>query len=467
MNARELLTKWGFQIEHEKLSKVENQLEGIKRRLEFLGAVEVTRALAGLAEKFASFGEELHIAASSAGLTVEEFQKLAFSAKQNSVSQEEMEHSLFRLSRTLYAARTGSAEAQRSFALLGFSGDQVNAFKTSKDVMLAIADRFRNMKDPIEKAALATQIMGRGSLHMVGWLSQGSAAVRAQGAEFEKLGGVLKSYQVEGLVKLEHALQKIWGLFKSLSASIASEVAPVFEYLINDFIKLLGINRNFIEGNFEDWFIHLAGALGFVWGVLKGLIIRFKEFSEAMKIDKNLGAIVFEMGKLAGVVFGISKSFQIIGGVWTFLNASALPYYLTLLAIAAALHEIWAITSGRMEETYLMRSGAIPTREKFQADHPEWFQKGGAAKTPQTAEETAGLFKNISDFFSFPQGTYAPTAAPGAGNISYSMNAPISVVVPPGTPPNEVAGSLQEAVREHMDRVFRETQRSLVPAVAR
>ena len=36
MEMRSLLTKWGFDIEHEKLDKTEKQLEAIKDRLDFL-----------------------------------------------------------------------------------------------------------------------------------------------------------------------------------------------------------------------------------------------------------------------------------------------------------------------------------------------------------------------------------------------------------------------------------------------
>src|SRR5690606_12665097 len=51
-------------------------------------------------------------------------------------------------------------------------------------------------------------------------------------------------------------------------------------------------------------------------------------------------------------------------------------------------------------------------------------------------------------------------------NTNYSVNSPITINVPPGTDPSEVGNRAKEGVTEHLDRILREAQRSLTPAVA-
>lgn len=501
---REIITKWGFQIEHDKLDKVEKQLESIKHSLEFLAAAEIIKGLYELGERFARFGEELHIAAQSAGITVESFQKLAFAANQSSISQEEMGMSMARLARHLYEARRGSQEAQMAFSEAGFSGEQVNSFKTGQDVLMALADRFKATADPIKKQALAMQLLGRGSVHMVGFLSQGSDAIRGMGDEAERLGAILSERQVEALTKTEHSLQKLWGVLKAVGATIAAELSPSIETAINSFLKFYQANRKLIETNIRAWIWDITYALGFVFEAVKVVTQKFLDFAASHQtLVRRVFEAVMAFGLFVSAVFLAKKGLDVLGFVlgpvkslfgflggilWTlakavfpilgeavmafgeFLLMTPIGWFIAGIgALIVVLHDAWKIlTGGSFKDTWIGQAweglkgmtGKVLGFLGLGEDGDGKQSKSQSIVQSLTNVKNLGsdtIGKALSGLGSFGTGGEAP---------NYQMNAPITINVPSGMDHHMVAQKVKEGVREHMDRTLRETQRSLRPSQA-
>lgn len=518
MDVREVLTKWGFKIEHEKLDNVEKQLEGIKSRLEVLAAAEIVRGVYELTERFAHFAEELHVAAESAGLTVEAFQKLSFAAGQSAVSQEEMEHSMGRLTRNLYEARKGGLEAQKVFADAGFSQQQIGSFKTGQDVMLALADKFKGIEDPIKKQAIAMELMGRGSVHMVGFLSQGSGAIKGLGSEAQKLGIILSGAQVHALVEFEHALNEIFAIVKSLGAVIASYFAPSLETAIHELIKFYEVNRKLIDINLRTWVWDVTYAMGFIWGAIKFVTQAVIDLAKAFGIDKYIGTAIFAFVAYVATLFAVQKAMGLVsaasnllkwsmgplvgvlklvrglasGLVWAFTRllgsevaaaagATVLgaPLWLIVAVIGVltvGIHDLWTVLSGgKFEDTWIgkMVNGAKSLANssgllKKLTGGPDEKGGGGVMNTAKDfignmlGIPGLGEISNITNMF----GTDKGAAGAAHGPQNYEVNAPINIHVPSGTDHKVVGQKVKDGVKEHLDRVYRETQRSLRPAQA-
>ena len=66
---RDILTRWGFQIDDKKLSDLDHKLEGIKRRMDLLVGVEIAKGLFNIAESFSKVGEEIALGAEAAGIS--------------------------------------------------------------------------------------------------------------------------------------------------------------------------------------------------------------------------------------------------------------------------------------------------------------------------------------------------------------------------------------------------------------
>lgn len=524
MTLKELLVKVGFNVEgKEKLKGVEAQLEGIKSKLELLTALELGKAVYELAERFAHFAEEIHVAAQSAGITAEVFQKLAFAAGQNAVSQDEMASAMARLSRHLYDARKGGAEAAKVFADAGFSAEQVQGFKTGSDVMLALSDRFKTIQDPIKKQAIAMELMGRGSINMVGFLSKGSAAIKGMGDEAQRLGIVLSDQQVEALVEVEHSLQKLWGTIKGFSATIASLFGPSITFLIDKFLKFYELNHKLVQEGVEAWAHKFAYAMGFIYGLVEDVVKVFLRFVDS---HRTLAKAVFAtitsfVGLVSIAVVAIkvlsffhdtieqgAKLWSFVGKVWEFVKAlrewsvvtriasaatwlwnAAMgvltaevafleaPIWLVIAAVGLlviAVHDLYTVLfgSGKFEDTWISKAfGAMKGAAGWfgnilgvGADKIKGAQEG--LKGMDFSTESLLKVANAGDLSALKSspGAIAPTAS-GANN-NYSVNAPITVNVPAGTDHKQVSKSVKEGVQQHLDRVYRETSRSLRPTEA-
>ncbi len=501
-NAREFVTLWGFKIEHEKLDKVEQQLEAIKHRLEFLAAAEVAHKLFELTERFAKFAEELNIAAESAGLAVEDLQKLGFAAGHAAVSQEELNTSLARIARSLYAARTGSEEAQKAFAQAGFTPEQVSGFKNSKEALLGLADRLRAIPDPIARVALAQELLGRGSQKMVGFLAQGSAAIRKQGVEAEELGVILSKGQVEALVKVEHALNNFWLLMKNIGATIAAQVAPSLEFLIGKFLEFFKANRQIIELNFSNWVYSVTFALGFLFGIVTDVTNAMIKLAKYFHLE---GEILPTIATIASFVLGLYAVVQVFNAIQNVLRptialinlmrnswiATAIAEWLAeapLLAIVGAIaillivvDQLWALLTGQ---------------PSWLAQFVNWLKTISSihdiiSAVSEIWDKLVSSFDGVGTFFSkipgylsnLPTGllgTLGIGGAPGAGvpvpgsiagnqtssSASYDVNAPININIAGGANATDVGKQAREGVKDHLNRVFRETQRSTTSAVA-
>lgn len=520
MTFKELLVKIGFDLTgKDKLDKTEQALEGIKRRLEFLTGIEIAKGVFELAERFSKFAEEIHIAAESAGITAEAFQKLAFAAGQNAVSQDEMSGAMARLSRHLYDARRGGAEAAKVFADAGFTPTQIDRFHTGSDVMLALADRFKNIQDPIKKQAIAMELMGRGSINMVGFLSKGSNAIRGMGDEAERLGIVLSGAQVEALVQVEHSLQKLWGTVKGFSATIAALFGPSITFIIDKMLKFYEINHKLIQEGVESWAHKFAYAMGFIYGLIEDVVKATLKFADAHHtLTKAIFSTIFGFaGLISAAVLAIKvfsffhstfeqgvKLFNAAKLIWTYIAALKDLTIFTRIVTAAtaawdavmgvltaeiafieapvwaviavlgvltiAIHDlyVWFFKGGSFEDTWIGKGvGALKNLWG-------WFKKAGGAAEDAISNSGAvnDLQNGAANLQSLQAMNGAPSTVGGASssvanqNNEFSMNAPITVNVPSGTDARQVAKAAQDGVRQHLDRVHREASRMLRPTEA-
>ena len=118
---RNLVTKWGFQVDTKPLREMKVAIAEVKSGLIGLGVEATGAALAifGLAEHTASAAKAAGLAASRSGMGVEEFQKLGAAAKISGIDTESLTMSLAHMNRTIYGAKTGNKEAIKSLMTLG------------------------------------------------------------------------------------------------------------------------------------------------------------------------------------------------------------------------------------------------------------------------------------------------------------------------------------------------------------
>lgn len=508
MNYREFLVKIGFETDERPLEGIEKRLSGIQHSLEFLAAAEVVKGIYEMTERFAHFAEELHVASVNAGIGVEEFQRLADAAGQSGVSSDQLGMSMARLSRQLYQAKMGSAEAQQAFLAAGFTQEQIQGFKNGGEAMMGLADRMHGMHDNVQKSALSMQLLGRSGYQMIEFLSKGSGAIKGIGGDFEKLGAILSEKQIAALVSVEHNLRKVWAVMQAFGAMVATYLAPIINSAVDIFLKFYSANRKILESNVKAWAEDLAYMFGFLHGITQGLIEKFLQFAATHQVLlRRIFELLLLLGTIAFTVTAVAKTFEffaaivknfsfvmaIFRGVWAatvfvwqgavaILNIIRVLYAFIIgqetimatlgvvlaspwLAIAAAvaaivfgINVIWTLLKGgSLKDTWLGQivSGAGGLLSKGLG----WLTGGLADSAMGNSKNLAGL----SGGGAIAGGI--PGASAGAG-MSYNVDAPVNITVPPGTDAKETHKAVKDGIREHLDGLSRQMQKALTPEKA-
>lgn len=275
---RDLTAVIHLQANTEGLEKINESLEHVNNKLEFLAASEFVHWIGELAEKYSHFGESTEAAAAAAGITSEKFQALAFAASQNAVSQGEMQGALSRLSRTLGAARDGSKQAVESFGKLGITPEQVKGFHDSSEALMAIADKVKGIQDPIKRTQILMQVLGKGSANMAKLMAAGSVGIKEKMQEAVDLGAVVSDEDVEQLANLEDSMSAFEQILKATAASLAAAFAPSIRAAVKAMSQFWAVNRKVIEVNFKKWAWDIGFAMGYTYGVVTDVIGIFTRF---------------------------------------------------------------------------------------------------------------------------------------------------------------------------------------------
>lgn len=496
MILKELLGKIGFDVDEKPLHKARDGLEGIKSLMEAVAAAEIVKGLAEMTEKFGEMAEKIHLAAVSAGITTEAFQKLAFAAEQNGVSQDEMSGAMARITRHLYDARTGSESAQKVFSQAGFTAEQVKGFKNSSEVLHALADRFKGMKDPIKEMGILLPLAGRGSREMVAFMEQGGAGMRRLEGQAESLGAVLSGEQVEALVEAKHASSALLAVLKTLAATIAADFAPSVKDAVNEFLQFYKVNKDIIGIEVKKWVNDVAFAMGYVWGVIKVVAQAFLDFAKTHEVlVRRAGEFILALGALSTALFVLKGVFTVVSTVMSpffailrigkalmfgfrlsILGVSApfLVWVAVIGAVVVAIHDLYAVffQHKNFKDTWIGQAieylKNLSVVSKGISAIKGLFGGGEEGQNTGIAAKAGNAFKNLTGLGEVSK---APQASAAAQNVSTSsskseVNAPISIHVPAGTDHHMVGEKVKEGVRDHLDRMHREMQRSLRSAKA-
>jgi len=258
---REVLAKFGFDIEDSKLSAA------IKKTDDF------TAKVVGLAEKFAGgevlgslkemIGElqekagEIRATAGQLGITSQEFQKLQYV----SGASAETLSTTFRVLQKNIAAAGGSAKgAAGDMTTLGDSmegvlnsGDAAKTFKglgidiknasgeTKKpiEVFQEAAHAIAGIQDPSTRTATVLKVFGRQGQALLPFFAKGAEEVDALAAQFEELGGGISDEAIAKLKEQGKAQKSLNLAMLSLKSAVAEQVVPWFTRQIQVHAKLI------------------------------------------------------------------------------------------------------------------------------------------------------------------------------------------------------------------------------------
>ena len=308
MIVQELITKLGFRADQKALAKFNKGMGGLRRQALMVGAAigAAVGAIALLTKSTANYGDKLAKTSQKVGISVEELQKLEFAAGLAGTGFDPLVKGLGRFSRVITDAKAGLATYVRAFDRLDLDPKD---FETVDEALLAVADSFKKMDNPITKAAVAQEMFGRAGLELIPLLNKGAEGIKANGREYAKLAFILDDKMTKESEEFNDTLLRIRVQIRSVKHLIGSKLIPVITKYLIELKGWIMANKKLIEMKLEK----------LVKEMIKGIKLLAKGF---IKFGKALGKIIELFGgieralKIAGIALGAFISLSILNNLY-------------------------------------------------------------------------------------------------------------------------------------------------------
>ncbi|MBX9871440.1 MAG: hypothetical protein K2X75_05520 [Burkholderiaceae bacterium] len=176
----------------------------------------------------ARVGDEFFKLSQKTGVSVEALTALDYAAKLSDVSTEGLTKGLQRLSVALFDSRFEGAEGSKALLALGVAAtDAHGQIRPTEQVLLDLAEKFADMPDGADKAALAIKLFGREGLNLIPFLNQGREGITALMEEAQRLGLVMSEDVARASEVFNDNLTRLSAIFEGVQRQIGAAVIPV------------------------------------------------------------------------------------------------------------------------------------------------------------------------------------------------------------------------------------------------
>jgi hypothetical protein len=258
----------------------------------------ITGAMAATVVAVSKTGVEVDKFSKQTGVSREEIQKLGYAALQEHASMEQLASGLIKLSKNMYDASMGTGEAKDTFDSLGISvKNSDGSLRNSSDVLLDVADRFKNMTNETEMSGAAMKIFGKSGAELVPFLRMGRDGIEELKKEAERLGIVMSEDSVKNMKAFDDSMTAVKAGVGGFGTQIASALIPYMNKLADGLKTAL------------EWF---------------------------NKIPGPIKQVVIVGTALAGVIALISGAFIVLGPTILAALTAAWPFIAAAGALGAA-----------------------------------------------------------------------------------------------------------------------------------
>lgn len=161
------------------------------------------------------------------GATVEAVSELTYAFDRESVSQEAAMKGLKTLSSAMFEASQGGREAVAMFKGMGVEFETLpGVLRPTDEVLLDLSERFANMRDGPEKAALAVKLFGKAGMDMIPFLNQGRTGIAQLREEARRLGVVVSTEAAASAATFNDNLRAVRASGEGLMMQLANNMLP-------------------------------------------------------------------------------------------------------------------------------------------------------------------------------------------------------------------------------------------------
>lgn len=222
-------------------SQMETKAGTLSSNLGKIGFVAVATAAAAAATAVtkmvmatAEAGDNFHELSKRTGISVEALSGLKYAAELSGSSIEGVAIGLKFLGKNMAEATSGTGEVSAAFKSLGINvKDSTGQLRPTNDVLLELADKFRNMEDGSNKVAIAMKIFGRSATEIIPLLNEGSAGISNMTAEAKRLGLTFTTEGAAAADEFNDNLTKLKGNITGVTRMIGNDLIPIINNLFD------------------------------------------------------------------------------------------------------------------------------------------------------------------------------------------------------------------------------------------
>lgn len=244
----------------------------------------------------ARVGDEFFKLSQKAGVSVEALTALDYAANLSGVSAERLGKALQKLSIAMFDSQFGGAEGSKALKALGVSAtDTAGQLRPTEQVLLDLADKFANMPDGADKAALGIKLFGEEGIALLPFLNQGRAGITALMEEAQRLGLVISEDVARASEVFNDNLARMSAIFEGVQRQIGAAVIPVLADFTEQVILAQGETGSF-SNELQRITANREATLAFLESVASGLAF----IAESAVLAKRVIAQPFDSLSVVG-----------------------------------------------------------------------------------------------------------------------------------------------------------------------
>lgn len=217
----------GFAEMAESVGKLAMRFSAMAAPVAVVGA-----AIYGLVKTTADAGNEFLKLSKQVGVSVEDLSALKYAAEISDTSFDALTTGLGHFSKSITEAGDGTGDAGRYFKAFGISvRDSSGNLKSTRELLLDVADVFSRMPDGPQKTAWAMQLFGKGAKELIPLLNEGKTGINNLMKEAERLGVVFSKEAAEAADRFGDNLMRLKANVMGLVYVIGNELIPAFNNL--------------------------------------------------------------------------------------------------------------------------------------------------------------------------------------------------------------------------------------------
>lgn len=257
MKVRDLVTELRFKTDDKKIESFDAKIKSVTIAVTALAAslAAATTAAFMFVKSAAATGDELDKIKNVVGLTTEEIQLLSGAAALAGVEHNNLIVSLQFFAKSVGMARQGMAQQLNAFKMLDVSLRGANGLvKTQHELLLDVADGFKNLKTQQDKAVVSQMLFSRGGGKMLNLFAEGREGINKLTAEVSKYAFIMNEKAVKDSADFTDAMFLMNLAIKGLKDQIGLALMPIFKKFVKQTLEWIVVNRKMLALRIKEFF---------------------------------------------------------------------------------------------------------------------------------------------------------------------------------------------------------------------